>query len=138
MSALRQHALWQTSVSLALCVLVELALRTRPLPCVADLLGVRLATSLTAVGQPAVLPYWVESRIRAVDRVLRFWPGGLERTCLRRSLVLGHRLRSLHPELVIGVRREGGEVRAHAWIVVLGGSLDPSAAHFHQLPRLTP
>lgn len=67
----------------------------------------------------------VRRRVHAVDAVLRRWPAG--DTCLRRCLVLGHRLRSLQPRLRLGaVARDDGRLGAHAWLVVAGVALgDP-------------
>ena len=45
---------------------------------------------------------------------------GSTRGCLRRSLVLGYSLRRHDPRLVMGVRREGVGVVAHAWLDVQG------------------
>jgi hypothetical protein len=65
--------------------------------------------------------------------VLRHWPFG--DTCLRQALVGGHRLRRLNPTLHVGVAKQGGEVRAHAWLVVAGVVIDPlyAAASYQTL-----
>jgi hypothetical protein len=115
-------------------VAVEVGLRVATLPTVAARLGVRL--ELDAVDQAhrtAVLPRWTAPTLRATDRVMRHWPWG--DTCLRRSLVLGHRLRRLSPVLRLGVRSGDERPEAHAWLELSGGTLDPDAATFEPLVR---
>jgi hypothetical protein len=60
-----------------------------------------------------------------------FWLGRekafFQRSCLKRSLVL-FRYLNLQDEdarFVIGVRKEGGELRGHSWILLAGQSLFP-------------
>jgi hypothetical protein len=53
-------------------------------------------------------------------------------------LTAGWVLRHHGPELRVGVSKSGGEVTAHAWLIVAGINLDPSgAAQFTQLTPLT-
>ena len=116
-------------------VAVEFSLRLRSLPATARTLGVRLGAGDAPTTTPSVLPWWTQTRLDAAVAVLRHWPVPPDKACLRRALVVAHRLRSLDPEVVIGVRRDQ-QLSAHAWVVVAGGSLDPSASAFTQL-RLT-
>lgn len=59
--------------------------------------------------------------------------GLINATCLRQSLLLYWMLRrrGLAPELRLGVRRESGDLDAHAWVEVDGRSLDRSATRHH-------
>jgi hypothetical protein len=58
--------------------------------------------------------------------------GAVRASCLRQALVLHGwlRRRGLNPEIVIGVRRDGGAaLDAHAWVALDGASIDaPSPA----------
>jgi hypothetical protein len=68
---------------------------------------------------------------RAVRRASRAWPVNVR--CLQTALVL-HRVlhaRRVHSTLRIGVRFDGGELRAHAWVEVDGCRLDgaPDSDH---------
>jgi hypothetical protein len=110
---------------------VELGLRTLPLPRLARWLGVGLDLTSGAVGDTAsaVLPASLRCHLDAVEVVMQRWPFG--DTCLRRCLVLGHRLRGLQPVLRIGVRRgPDGRFGAHAWLEIGGCSLDPGSVDF--------
>lgn len=60
------------------------------------------------------------------SRVLRRWP--LDRSCLRRSLVIGWILRDRSPALMIGTRADGDTIHAHAWVRVGATDLDTTAA----------
>lgn len=120
---------------IAMAVMVETGLRTMTLPRLTTLLRVRLSTdqeppSNDGPVDPKTFPRVRSSRYgRAIDRVLRRWPFG--DTCLRRALLLGFFLRRHDPSLVIGVRRDdAGRIAAHAWVVVAGVTLDPSAAQY--------
>lgn len=57
-------------------------------------------------------------RADAVSKVYRVWPG--DGSCLRRSVVLGFRLREHQPVLRLGVGRNAGKIEGHAWIEVDG------------------
>lgn len=108
---------------------VEIGLRTVGLPRLARLMGTRLALdgdAATRQVQRGDLPEWAWRRLAASRRVVRHWPFG--DTCLRVALVCGRRLRTLEPVLRVGVRKEDGELKAHAWLDVRGTSLDPWAA----------
>ncbi len=57
-----------------------------------------------------------------VARHLRAWPAPWRYTCLRRGIVLFHLLRAAGRPvtLQIGVRKNGGKLQAHAWLVLDG------------------
>lgn len=114
---------------------VEIGLRVFSLPRTARMLGVPLRhASADEVVEPtrARLGGRGRDRVRAVRWVMRHWPFG--DTCLRHSLVAGRRLRRLHPELVIGVRKAAGVVTAHAWLRFETGVYDPLGVAPSYLP----
>lgn len=120
--------------ALGTLVAVEGFLRTVDLPTACRLLAVDLdvASRAPAATVPAVLPRGLRRAVRAHLAVLSRWPMG--DTCLRRSLLLGRRLRRLHPVLRIGVTRDtGGGFAAHSWLEIGGRTLDPGAAAFTPL-----
>ena len=126
-----RHPVPEIVVVAFLAAYVEVGLRRWTLPELAARLHVRLDLSSDAAPVPEqiVLPRGAQGSIAAVYRVLRHWPWG--DTCLRRALLLGHRLSWLDPTLRIGVRRAGdGGVGAHAWLEIGGHSIDPEAANF--------
>jgi hypothetical protein len=128
--SVRRMAAETVQVILA-ATLVEVGLRFRRLPSVAEWCGVRLdLISSTAAGPPAIaLPARTRWQLRVVDLVMRHWPFG--DTCLRRCLVLGSRLRRLHPVLRIGVALNAdGSFRAHSWLEVGGQVLDSDVSAF--------
>ena len=110
---------------------VEVSLRTTDLRTTARRLGVSLPAF---VPQPPVtehdegLPAWAGRRGWVAVRLMRRWPFG--DTCLRRSLVLGQRLAVLHPQLHLGVTKEDGALKAHAWLEVGGLVLDTEHTRF--------
>lgn len=120
---------YHTVAALGVTVLVEIGLRTLSLPRLAALVGAPIAwedPGEQAGGETAtsrvILSRDARLRVRAARRVLRRWPFG--DTCLRQALVIGQRLRRLHPQLHVGVAKLDGEVRAHAWLVIEGSILD--------------
>lgn len=113
---------------------IEIELRRSTVPDLCRRLRIRLdLDSATAPGaDPVVLPRWTATPVRACLEVAARWPAG--DTCLRRCLLVGHRLRTLDPVLRIGVRRdEVGAFGAHAWLEVDGRTLDGSAGGFTAL-----
>jgi hypothetical protein len=131
----RRSYAWQVLATVVLFTVVEVGLRVRTLPVLADRLGVRLSSATRPATPPTSLPRWALGPVRSAAAVGRRWPVGPEGSCLREALVLARRLRALDPEVVLGVRKvDGGAVQAHAWVVVRGGSLDPTAGTFVQLP----
>lgn len=124
-------------VAVGLLVLIEVSLRGTTLP--ATCRWLRLRVDLDGVTPPAghapVLPRWARTRVEAALLTAAYWPAG--DTCLRRCLLLGHRLRRLRPVLRIGVRRDGtGAFRAHSWLEIEGRSLDDVSGDFAVLSRL--
>lgn len=99
--------------------LVELGLRALPLEQLAGSLGVGIRFGAAPSGATEGAPSDHQRAIRATDRALRLLHR-CERPCLRRALILGHLLRRNGPALRLGVAREDGEVRAHAWLEVDG------------------
>jgi hypothetical protein len=126
---------WREVVVVALVALrVEVALRRHGLEDVCGLMGVRL--DLGVEESPAVVGGRLPARVRvsffAVDQVMKQWPWG--DTCLRRCLVLGHRIRHLRPVVRIGVRTtEDGALAVHSWLHVRGRDLDSGTGAFHTL-----
>ncbi len=112
---------------LVVTTLVEVAIRTVPLPRVARWLAVPLDTVDARPAAPAAPPSpafdrYELRRLRAAKRVMARWPFG-GGPCLRQSLVVGYLLRSRHPVLRLGVGSVDGTVMAHAWIEVSGTSI---------------
>ncbi len=130
-----------TLAVIVVAVVVEIGLRVTTLPRLGRVLGVSIATGSTGAAsaeqQPSAamrcLPARARRQVAATRRVLRHWPFG--DTCLRQALISGQRLRRFQPRLHIGVARIDGELRAHAWLVIRGGVLDPlsAAASYHDL-----
>jgi hypothetical protein len=120
--------------ALGVAIVVEIGLRVTTLPQLARILGVPLGTDdpraevpLPVEPSPTLaLPPGARRQVRATRLALRLWPFG--DTCLRQALVSGQRLRRLNPTLHVGVAKVGGEVRAHAWIVLGGVVIDPLRA----------
>ena len=129
MAALEPHEWRVLADGLLAAARIELGLRTRPLSRVIA---------------------WAESRPgRAADDevdggrlfTLSAWPYravGVSPSCLRRSLVLTALLRQRgRPAVVcVGVRKDGDELRAHAWVECETAAFDTSAERFERLaPR---
>ncbi|NHC45917.1 lasso peptide biosynthesis B2 protein [Motilibacter aurantiacus] len=119
---------------LVLAARVERDVRRLPLPALAARYGLRLAAEPPGEPPDTLLPRWAGDRVRTVWQVMRVWPSARERLCLRRSLVLGARLRELEPDLVVGIDPDsvaaGQQLAAHAWVVVGGHSLDSTARRY--------
>lgn len=128
----------QFLAALAVALVVEAGLSISTLPRLTRLFGIRLAEDSDdePTGRATdVAPEWFRRRSAAVHSVFRHWPFG--DTCLRRSLVLGQRIRRLSPVLVIGVRHdEHGKLTAHAWLTVGGVALDALAEQYAPLRGL--
>lgn len=122
-------------VTLATAVTIEIGLRTLRLPALARRLGVPFdATPGPAGTKPSErLPSWAARRVHLANRVMDRWPFG--GTCLRRSLLVGSRLRRLRPSLRIGVRRDDA-VRAHAWVEIAGAPVDTASSEFATLEEV--
>ncbi len=116
--------------SASVYLVAEAGLRTLGLRRTAALLGLRLGGAPGSTARPAFDTTQLTSRelraLRIDRRVLRLrWVNG---TCLRTALLLGRTLRSRDPQIVLGVRRDGTELRAHAWLRIDGADLDPEGA----------
>ena len=107
-------------------VAVELGLAALTLPRLARLLKIRLLVdpsvqqqrveaSETTLGPTQRLEVWAAH--------LLFKNRGAYGQCLRTSLVVGRRLRSKDPLLKIGVLKDEGTLKAHAWLEVDGTTI---------------
>lgn len=118
-------------------IVLEVGVRALRLPRLCALLGIRLTPVGTGSAAPAsgavsasgefsdlALSSREQAALRSADTVLRRGP--FQDTCLRRALCAGWILRRHQPELWIGVKKAGGTVSAHAWLVVDGLHLDPA------------
>lgn len=123
--------------ALLLLVVLEVGVRALRLPRLCALLGIRLNPVGTGTAAPAPgalsvsgdfsdLALWGHEQValRSADTALRRGP--FQDTCLRRALCAGWILRRHQPELWIGVKKAGGAVSAHAWLVADGVHLDPA------------
>jgi hypothetical protein len=113
-------------ITLGVAVAVEIGLRTLRLPTLARVFHVPLSSEHqdpSADPSALNLPPDAIRRLGVSACVMRHWP--FDEKCLRRSLVCGYRIRSLKPQLVLGVALVDGEVKAHAWLTIGGLSLDP-------------
>lgn len=110
---------------------VEWLLRRHDLPSTVSKLGLRFGQATpVSLTERTALPTWAVRRARLALLLLRAWPFG--DTCLRKSLVIGNRLRSLTPELFIGVRSDGErrDISAHAWLRISGIDIDPTSVDY--------
>jgi hypothetical protein len=127
---------YELVVAVVMLLAIEVSLRRTTLPATCRRLGLRfdLDGAAPVHGAVPVLPRWALPRARAAGLAAGHWPGG--DTCLRRCLLLGHRLRRLDPVLRIGVRRDNaGAFEAHSWLEIGGQPLDHNAAGFAALER---
>ncbi len=106
----RLTVLWRVRILAAGLVLPPL-LRLVALDRLAERLGRPARVKRPSADQQAAI-------VAAVDRMLGRLPPPWRRTCLTRSVVLFHLLRrsGVLVEMYIGVRREGEEMLAHAWL----------------------
>ncbi|MPZ79822.1 MAG: lasso peptide biosynthesis B2 protein [Actinophytocola sp.] len=116
-------------------VRIEVSLRRRDLATTCRRLGIAhdLDSAAPPATEQAVLPRRTKPAVSASRFMVASWPAG--NTCLRRCLLIGHRLRDLSPVLRIGVRRDDAGFLAHSWLEIDGRTLDPSAADFATLGR---
>lgn len=122
---------WELVRALRTMVLIEISLRTTDLATTCRRLRVRwdLKSSAPPAVETVVLPRNARAAMFAAQAVVSRWPAG--DTCLRRCLLIGHRLRRLDPVLRIGVKRDAtGEFCAHSWLEFQGRALDPTAAEY--------
>ena len=97
---------WEVLPALGPMVAIEITLRTSDLPTTCRRLGVGcdLHSPAAPTIEAAVLPRRARRPVLASLVVVSHWPAG--DTCLRRCLLIGHRLRRLEPVLRIGVKRD--------------------------------
>lgn len=131
------RVVWEVLRALGPMVVIEISLRASDLPATCRRLRVGCDLDSPTHPQPpaavlAVLPRWTRPAVLASLAVVSRWPAG--DTCLRRCLLIGHRLRRLGPVLRIGVKRDAnGEFSAHSWLEFDGNTLDPTAFEFAPL-----
>ena len=112
----------------------ESLIRWRPLPELARRFKVGMGPESLVPADASLesLPGWAIMRLRMVRRVMRNWP--VDGVCLRHTLVAGHRVRTLHPTLHIGVAMsDPGVLQAHAWLEIGGRSLDVESRNYERL-----
>lgn len=116
---------------------IEPGLRDGDLTDVCRTLGIEcdLHSADPPATERAVLPRSTRTPVIACQYAVARWPAG--DTCLRRCLVLGHRLRHLNPVLRIGVRRDGEKIVAHSWLEIDGRTLDPESSRYATLGAVT-
>lgn len=116
---------------------IERALEQADLTAVCRDLGIAcdLHSADPPATEPVVLPRNTRTPVIACQWAVARWSAG--DTCLRRCLVIGHRLRHLRPVLRIGVRREGAEIVAHSWLEIDGRTLDPESSRYATLGRVS-
>lgn len=106
---------------MAWLLLADLALRLLPFPRAESLLRGRPRRGARPLSGAEI-----RALAREVEAAARYHLYPIH--CLRRALVLRRLLdqRGLATELRFGVRKEGEEIRAHAWLEHAGESLDPN------------
>jgi Transglutaminase-like superfamily len=106
---------------------VELLVRSVPLPRLSRFLGLRLNLAPARQNvQPLLetaLPVRAQRQLRCAHRVADVWPFS-KGPCLRRSLVVGHLLRQYDPAVRLGLAGSGDALVAHAWIEIDGCPLE--------------
>lgn len=113
----------------ALLARIEWGLRRTTLPKLTTSLGIGFEGAPAAIDpELEALPGWASRRFRIALAVCKRWPFG--DTCLRRSLLIGTRIKELEPVLRIGVDRPADGFLAHAWLELGGRSLDPESKNF--------
>ena len=128
--ALRPADMVQMVVLAATLLEIEFRLQTSAVQRTAERFGVTfLPDSDHHVTGGVVMHTAEEGRwLRNAQRVFKRWP--LDRSCLRRSLILGWILRAHEPGIVLGVRHHDGAIAAHAWVRIGDVDLDPEAGDF--------
>ena len=108
-------------------IVVEILIRSVPLPRLGSMLGCRLDLAPARLGAeqltPAELPPRAGRQLRCTRRVADIWPFS-QGPCLRRALVGGHLLRDLGPAVRLGVVGSGDTLSAHAWLEIDGRPLE--------------
>lgn len=113
---------WGRLVTLtALAAVIEVQLRLGRLPSLAKRLGVRMDEP---PDRKASLQLTVRERRLLADARTVVHRGPFDGSCLRQALMTGYVLRAHRPHLLLGVAKDAGTVRAHAWIVADGQHID--------------
>ena len=130
LARVRPDDLAQAIATIVTAAKVEYCLRRHGLPATVSKLGLLFGQPSLAPSERKALPPWAVRRARIALLLMRGWPFG--DTCLRKSLVIGNRLRALSPELFIGVRSSGesGDIAAHAWLRISGIDIDPTSVDY--------
>ncbi len=112
--------------AMLLIVVIECALRLLPIDTVARRVGAPLKDGPSVGGlelteiDSSELSESTRRRMAAANWALDRWI--FDATCLRKALLHGWILRDHRPELHLGLVRSG-DALAHAWLVLLGGTL---------------
>ncbi len=119
---------WLTTLhAVSILVIVELLIRSVPLPRLSRLLGVRVDFQPARADPERLavreLPPRAERQLRCTRRVADAWPFS-RGPCLRRALVGGHLIRDLDPAVRLGVAGTGDSIHAHAWLEIDGRPLE--------------
>lgn len=112
-----------TARAITTMAVVEVLVRTVPLPRLSRLLGCRVDVASTQVRREVISPSELSRRdrrrLRCTYRVARAWPFS-EGPCLRRTLVGGHLVRDLDPSVRLGLTGSEQDLSAHAWLELDG------------------
>lgn len=115
----------------AVIVVVELLIRTVPLPRLSSMFGCRVNLEPVVPGAQRLrlkeLPARAGRQVRCTRRVAHVWPFS-DGPCLRSALVAGHLLREHDPAIRLGLMTTGEELYAHAWLEINGQPLEHVAA----------
>jgi hypothetical protein len=126
--------------ALAVIIVVELLIRSVPLPRLSRALGCRVNLDPVVPGAQRLalkeLPTRSSRQVRCTRRVARVWPFS-QGPCLRSALVAGHLLREHDPAIRLGMTTTGEELHAHAWLEIAGRPLESVSAFdvFHQYAK---
>jgi hypothetical protein len=129
-----------TARALATLIVVEVLVRTSPLPRVGRLLGCDVDVESHLIAAERLAPVDLTRRhrrqLRCAHRLARAWPFS-DGPCLRRALVDGHLLRELNPSVRLGLIGSGSDLSAHAWLEIGGRPLEDVGAYraFEQIAR---
>jgi Transglutaminase-like superfamily len=122
---------WEVLCSIGPMAVIQVSLKFEDLPTTCRRMAVSydLDSSAPPASRPALLARRRRRAVLGALTVVSLWP--VSNTCLRRCLLVGHRIRDLGPVLRIGVRRdENGDFGAHSWLEIDGCTLDPESVRF--------
>lgn len=115
----------------AVIVVIELLIRTVPLPRLSSMLGCRVNLEPVVPGAQRLwlkeLPERARRQVRCTRRVAHVWPFS-DGPCLRNALIAGHLLRDEDPAIRLGLMTTGDDLYAHAWLEIDGRPLEHVAA----------